>query len=202
MTNLLEVSHIYYSLQTSNAPKKILSDITFSINSGQILSIVGPSGCGKTTLISIIAGILKPDSGYVKGSYTSIGYMVQKKDCFEWRSCHNTSGIATETYGVSAYNSYKNLSKKKFTDRTLDLISILSEEPDLIILDDPFYALEYPKRKDVGALINRLSKTLGKTVIFVTNDMADAFAFSDRILVMSSNPGRIQSQFSLDTKYS
>ncbi len=192
MEMLLTVSNLYYSFHTISGKYQVLSDISFSVENGEFVSIIGPKGCGKSTLLSVISGILPADSGTIERNVENIGYLIQKENVFEWRNCHTDSNIVTETYGMTAFSSEKKLFPDNCMEKRAELIKSLSVEPDLVILDEPFNALDYATRLEVGYSIKNIIKSYDKGGILVTNDLAEAIALSDKIIIMSSYPGRIK----------
>ncbi|MFQ9934327.1 MAG: ATP-binding cassette domain-containing protein [Lachnospiraceae bacterium] len=192
MKMLLNVSHLDYSFHTISGKYQVLSDISFSVAKGEFISIIGPKGCGKSTLLSVISGILPVSSGTIDRKINNIGYLVQKENLFEWRNCHTDSDIVTETYGMTAFSSPKNIFPYNCIEKRAELILSLAMEPDLVILDEPFNTLDYATRLDVGYSIRNLIKTYEKGGILVTNDLAEAIALSDKIIIMTPYPGRIK----------
>lgn len=192
MEILLNVSHLDYSFHTISGKFHVLSDISFSIAKGDFVSIIGPSGCGKSTLLSIISGILPADSGIIERNISNIGYLIQKDNLFEWRNCHTDSNIVTETYGMTAFNRSQSPFPYNCMERRAELIKSLAAEPDLVILDEPFNTLDYATRLEVGYAIKNIVKSYDKGGILVTNDLAEAIALSDRIILMTSSPGKIR----------
>lgn len=191
MEILLNISHLDYSFHTISGKFHVLSDISFFIEKGEFVSIIGPSGCGKSTLLSVISGILPADSGKVERNVTNIGYLIQKDNLFEWRNCHSDSNIVTETYGMTASSS---LGKYPYNciERRAELIKSLALEPDLVILDEPFNTLDYATRLEVGYAIRNIVKSYDKGGILVTNDIAEAIALSDKIIILTPTPGKIK----------
>lgn len=189
---LLNVSNLYYSFHTISGKYQVLSDISFSVSAGDFISIIGPKGCGKSTLLSVISGILPPDSGTIERNISNIGYLIQKDNVFEWRNCHTDSNIITETYGMTAFSSSKHILPYSGIEKRAELIKTLAIEPELLILDEPFNTLDYATRLEVGYAIRNIVKSCGKGGILVTNDLAEAIALSNKIIIMSSYPGRIK----------
>lgn len=213
---LLQFSHVDFAYHTMVGETKVLSDLTFSVNEGEFLSVVGPSGCGKSTILSIIAGLMEPESGSVffhKGKETqeapSIGYMLQRDHLFEWRSVlHNvTLGLEirkTKTkenvektismldqYGLGKFCQAKPSQLSGGMRQRAALIRTLALEPELLLLDEPFSALDYQTRLQVGDDIGMIIRREGKTAILVTHDLSEAISLGTRMLILSSRPTRI-----------
>ncbi|WP_439897329.1 ABC transporter ATP-binding protein [Clostridium algifaecis] len=212
----------YHSLKGST---EALKDINFSVNEGEFLSIVGPSGCGKSTLLNIIAGLIKPSSGDIymdDKKLTSVsskmGYMFQKDQLFEWSSVWNNIilGIKIQHKSPDLYKNkinslLKNYGLINFVNYYPDelsggmrqkvaLIRTLSLNPEILLLDEPFSALDYQTRLNISDEIFKIIKKEGKTVIMVTHDIAEAISMSNRILVLSNRPAKIKKIF--DIKFS
>lgn len=180
---------------------------------------MGPSGCGKSTLLSIIAGLLAPEQGTIvvnnpDGSlhYPKIGYMLQRDHLFEWRTVYRNVTLGLE---LNHKMSRENLDKidallkdyglDKFRDKRPSelsggmkqraaLIRTLALEPQLLLLDEPFSALDYQTRLFVSADICRLIRAAGKTMIIITHDLAEAISLADRIIVLSGRPAVVKNQ--------
>lgn len=219
MSALLEIKNISLSYYTPEGETKALDDISFSIEKGEFLSIVGPSGSGKSTLLSILAGILPPTEGYVnKFSDSKVGYMLQKDHLFEWRTIeknillglelNKTLSGDTRDYALSLMDSY---GLKEFLQhypsqlsggmrQRAALIRTLAVRPELLLLDEPFSALDYQTRLFVSDDIISIIKKEKKTAILVTHDISEAVALSDRVLVLSRRPAKIKAEFKLDFK--
>ncbi len=213
---LLQVTHVNYSYHSINGETLALSDLNFQIQKGEFVAIVGPSGCGKTTLLSLISGLLVPESGSillygqnVKEASDHIGYMLQKDHLFEWRTIFSNLKLGLEIkkqethdnlnridqmlikYGLSKFRNSRPSQLSGGMRQRAALIRTLALNPDLLLLDEPFSALDYQTRLSVGDDIYSIIKSEGKTAILVTHDLSEAISMADRILVLSARPGRI-----------
>ena len=218
MTPKLEVSALSYSYHTLDGETQALYDITFSVNSGEFVAIVGPSGCGKSTLLSIICGLLSPEKGQVKldgipisGSSPAIGYMLQKDHLFEWRSIFSNASLGLEiqhklttenvqkvhhlleTYGLTQFEQSRPSELSGGMRQRAALIRTLALEPDLLLLDEPFSALDYQTRLTVCDDIGMILRKSKKTALLITHDLAEAVSIADRIIILTRRPGRIKS---------
>lgn len=190
------ISKIYHSL---DGETKALNNLSFDANKGEIIVIVGPSGCGKSTILSIIAGLVKPSSGEVfidgnkiNSTNKNIGYMFQSDHLFPWRTILQNVLIGLEiqnkvtnesikkvtsllnTYGLSDFkNHYPNQLSGGMRQRVA-LIRTLAIEPALLLLDEPFSALDYQNRLAVSDDITRILRQEKKTAIMVTHDISEA----------------------------
>ena len=216
MIPILTLSDISYSYHELTGETKALEDISFSVNSGEFIAIVGPSGCGKSTLLSMIAGLISPEIGTiflngapVASARTRIGYMLQKDHLFEWRTVLSNILLGLEiqnrmddtakakvmgmlkAYGLDAFADSKPSQLSGGMRQRAALIRTLVLEPDLLLLDEPFSALDYQTRLTVADDIWKIIKKEQKTAILVTHDLSEAVSMADRILVLSSRPGRL-----------
>lgn len=216
MIPLLTLSDVCYSYHELSGETKALENLSFTVNPGEFIAIVGPSGCGKSTLLSMIAGLIHPASGKillngssVTNSSSRIGYMLQKDHLFEWRSVLSNILLGLEilkrvddtsrakamemlkTYGLDAFADAKPSQLSGGMRQRAALIRTLVLEPDLLLLDEPFSALDYQTRLTVADDIWSILKKEQKTAILVTHDLAEAISMADRVLVLSSRPGRL-----------
>lgn len=220
MEPLIHLSHVSFSYHTPGGETLALSDINFSVYPEEFLAIVGPSGCGKSTLLSILSGLLKPEKGERLASDLTIGYMLQRDHLFEWRSIWKnvTLGLEiqkrlnaeTKVYARSLLKDYGLL---PFADsypselsggmrQRAALIRTLVLKPDLLLLDEPFSALDYQTRLNVSNDIGQILRHSKKTAILVTHDLSEAISLADRVITLSSRPATISNivpiQFELD----
>ena len=216
MIPILALSDINYSYHELSGETKALENISFTVNPGEFIAIVGPSGCGKSTLLSLIAGLLVPGSGslMLNGSPISsvkskIGYMLQKDHLFEWRSILSNVLLGLEihknvndvtrakalellkTYGLEEFADAKPSQLSGGMRQRAALIRTLVLEPELLLLDEPFSALDYQTRLMVADDIWKIIKKEQKTAILVTHDLSEALSMADRVLILSSRPGRL-----------
>lgn len=210
----------YHSLKGAT---EALKDISFSVNEGEFLSIVGPSGCGKSTLLNIIAGLIKPSSGEIyidNKKLTSVsskmGYMFQKDQLFEWSSVweniilgikiqHKSPDLykdkinaLLENYGLIDFVNYYPDELSGGMRQKVALIRTLSLNPEVLLLDEPFSALDYQTRLNISDEIFKILKKEGKTVIMVTHDIAEAISMSNRIIVLSNRPAKLKKIFDIN----
>ncbi|MBQ7919801.1 MAG: ABC transporter ATP-binding protein [Lachnospiraceae bacterium] len=220
--NILSLHNISYSYHTIQGETKALKDISFDLQQGEFLAIVGPSGCGKTTLLSIIAGLLTPQSGTIvlphnsKDMRSSIGYMLQRDHLFSWRTIYQNAILGLEIQNklsdrTKAYVEHllEEYELADFSDKYPDqlsggmkqrvaLIRTLALNPDILLLDEPFSALDYQTRLNVSDDICKRIRKAGKTVILITHDLSEAISLSDRILVLSKRPSTIKYELNIE----
>ncbi len=191
-------------------------DITVSIHEGEIVTIVGPSGCGKTTMLNLVAGLMAPSRGTVtyRGERVAAlngrtGYMTQSDHLLPWRDVASNIAVPLEIRGVPKAErqrrvealmdlvglahfetSYPAALSGGMRKRTA-LARLLAYDPETLLLDEPFAALDAQLRLRMQTELVRLSRRLNKTVLFVTHDLDEAVALGDRCLVFSPRPGTI-----------
>ena len=222
MANILELKNISYSYHSLNGETRALKDISFGVREGEFIAIVGPSGCGKSTLLSIIAGLLPPESGTIlfnnpDGSlqYPKVGYMLQRDHLFEWRTVYRNVTLGLELHHMLTPDRLQKVDRllteyglDKFRDKRPSelsggmkqraaLIRTLALEPQLLLLDEPFSALDYQTRLMVSADICRLIRAAGKTMIIITHDLSEAISLADRIIVLSGRPATVKKEVSV-----
>ena len=211
-------NHVNYTYHTLQGETKALHDIHFHVDEGEFVSIVGPSGCGKSTLLSLLCGLIKPESGSVffKGALVSdrnrsrIGYMLQHDHLFEWRSVKKNILLGLEIqkkiteeslieadhlmklYGLYQFRNAKPSQLSGGMRQRAALIRTLLLHPDLLLLDEPFSALDYQTRLKVSDDIGSIIKKSKKTAILVTHDLSEAVILGDRIIVLSALPAGIR----------
>ncbi|MEQ8200454.1 MAG: ABC transporter ATP-binding protein [Syntrophomonadaceae bacterium] len=217
MDSVVEISHVAMTYQSPNGEIHALEDVSFSVSDGEFIAIVGPSGCGKSTLLSIISGLLQPTSGQVllygeqlNGPSKKAGYMLQKDHLFEWRTILNnvllgvevqkaiTPGVVQraceflQTYGLYEFrNKYPEQLSGGMRQRAA-LIRTLVTDPQILLLDEAFSALDYQTRLVVNEDIYGIIKKENKTAILVTHDIAEAISMADRVIVLSQRPGTVK----------
>lgn len=217
MKPLLEVSHVSYAYHSLAGETPALHDISFTVNEGEFLGIVGPSGCGKSTLLSLLSGLLKPEQGTIQfhetpstAHQTKIGYMLQKDHLFEWRTVYRNVILGLEIqnrrtpenlehveqmlkdYGLAAFKNSRPSELSGGMRQRAALIRTLALDPELLLLDEPFSALDYQTRLNVCDDVSQIIKKEKKTAILVTHDLSEAISMADRILILSKRPAAVQ----------
>lgn len=213
----LEVCEVSYSYHTMEGETPALSHISFSVTAGEFLAVVGPSGCGKSTLLSLLCGLLSPEAGSilidgepVSQSEASIGYMLQRDHLFEWRTIYGNVALGLEiqkkltpetkkhlddmisAYGLSGFEHARPSELSGGMRQRAALIRTLALKPDLLLLDEPFSALDYQTRLAVCDDISGIIRDTGKTAILITHDLSEAISVADRVVVLSARPGQVK----------
>jgi len=194
----LEIKNLSMKYHTLSGETEAIKDLSLNVSEGEFISIVGPSGCGKSTLLSLICGLLKPSSGKiliggeeVTGPSVKTGYMFQKDHLFEWRTIIQNVMLGLEIqnrdtteqrkrlenmlskYGLENFKNYYPRQLSGGMRQRVALIRTLATDPELLLLDEPFSALDYQTRLAVADEIGTILKQEQKTAILVTHDIAD-----------------------------
>ncbi len=211
MQPILSLNNISYAYHNLKSETPALSKLSFQIKEGEFLAIVGPSGCGKSTLLSIIAGLLSPESGTLTfHSASRIGYMLQHDHLFEWRTIYQNVTLGLELnkslsrentdyvlqllkdYGLFSFKDKKPSELSGGMRQRAALIRTMAIKPDLLLLDEPFSALDFQTRLMVSADIGNIIRSTGKTAILITHDLSEAITLADRVLVLSKRPATVK----------
>lgn len=219
MTSIVSVKNLTKNFYNKDGEIQVLNDINFSLNEGEILTLLGPSGSGKSTILNILTELLKPTSGKVNIT-GNIGYMFQKDHLLEWRTIMDNILIGLEiqkkktpeaisrierllkTYGLW---DFRNMYPKELSGgmrQRVALIRTLAVDPDILLLDEPFSALDYQTRILVSDDVYKIIKNEGKSAILVTHDISEAISMSDKIAVLSKRPATIKSIYTINLKIS
>ena len=223
MKESVKLNRISLTYQTPETEIKALENVSFTVHEGEFVSVIGPSGCGKTSVLSIIAGLIKPSSGELifggnsKTSDSSIGYMLQKDELFPWRTIEGNAYLPLEIKRDKDEKHRKIVEKllKKYNlwefrksyphelsggmRQRAALIRTLASSPELLLLDEPFSALDYQTRLAVCDDVYDIIKSERKTAILVTHDISEAIATSDKIVVLSARPSKVVNIYDIDT---
>lgn len=205
----LEFDHVDMDFVNKQTVLNVLDNISFSVDSGEILAITGPSGAGKSTILNLISKLIKPTNGNVTVN-GDIGYMFQKDHLFEWKSIYRNVLIGLEIqknvteenikevnrmleiYGLADFrNNYPKELSGGMRQRVA-LIRTLAVKPEILLLDEPFASLDYQTKLNVSEDIYKIIKSEKKTTVIVSHDISEAIAFADRIMVLSERPARIK----------
>ncbi|MBQ7884747.1 MAG: ABC transporter ATP-binding protein [Clostridia bacterium] len=215
MENYLIFDHVYFNYFTKTGEFNAINDLNFNIKKGEFIAIVGPSGCGKTTILSLVAGLLEPTEGKImldgeSVKTANIGYMFQRDHLFEWRTIYKNIllGLEIKSKRVDADTAYidellvkygladfKNKHPSELSGgmrQRVALIRTLAVKPKLLLLDEPFSALDYQTRLDVCDDVKNIIRQEKQTAILVTHDISEAISMADRIFVLTSRPATLK----------
>ena len=215
---VIDVRNLSLVFQTADAPVQALAEIDLQVARGEFVSFIGPSGCGKTTLLRVIADLERPTAGRISVNgmtpdearrARAYGYVFQAPALYPWRNVQRNVTLPLEIMGLApaerAARAARYLAmvglegfERKFPwqlsggmQQRVSIARALSFEPELLLMDEPFGALDEITRDHLNEQLLRLYETTAKTVIFVTHSIAEAVYLSSRIVVMSPRPGRI-----------
>jgi NitT/TauT family transport system ATP-binding protein len=213
---------VSYTYLTRAGETIALKDLNLSIRDGEFCSIVGPSGCGKSTLLAIISGLLQPTEGQilfdgrrVRSTNERVGILLQKDHLFEWRTVLQNAELGLEirgrstaearrrahnlleSYGLGGFeNSYPYQLSGGMRQRVA-LIRTLATDPDVLLLDEPFSALDYQTKLILERDVHRIIRDDKKTALLVTHDIEEAVSMSDRVIVLSGRPAQVKNIYEI-----
>ncbi len=212
---ILRFDNVTLTYHTKRGETTAAEKLTFSVREGEFVAIIGPSGCGKTTLLSLAAGLLTPSTGTVTRR-GSCGYMLQKDELFPWRTIEKNIYLPleighkntperraeavelAEKYGLSDFlQSYPPQLSGGMRQRAA-LIRTLAAEPDILLLDEPFSALDYQTRLNVCDDVSSIIRSEEKTALLITHDISEAISLADRVIVLTKRPARVAFEHELD----
>ncbi|MDD4291731.1 MAG: ABC transporter ATP-binding protein [Clostridia bacterium] len=215
---MLKLDNVSFTYYTKTEETAALTGVSFDVEEGEFVAVLGPSGCGKTTLLSLVCGLLKPTDGMIsingtpvsKVNRTDIGYMLQRDHLFEWRTVYKNIILGLEIqhkldsehlgyvdllldkYGLAAFKSHKPDELSGGMRQRAALIRTLALNPKLLLLDEPFSALDYQTRLNVCDDVYSIIKIENKTALLVTHDISEAISLADKIIVLSDRPATVK----------
>jgi ABC-type nitrate/sulfonate/bicarbonate transport system ATPase subunit len=215
----VDVSYIY----SGPKPTLALQDLSLEIQDNEFVALLGPVGCGKTTLLRIFAGFLRPTKGSVRCGGSSIdgpgwqrGYVLQEEAIFPWMTVRENvefgllakglepsarravSDELLRLIGLSAFQAAYPKELSAGMSKMVEVARVLATDPSILLLDEPFGALDAQTRAEMQDALARLWEERRKTVLFVTHDAEEALYLADRIVVLSQRPGRVKAQFAVE----
>ena len=216
MKEVLRFENVSMHYHSKQGETVAVEDMNFSVYEREFVAIIGPSGCGKTTLLSMAAGLLPPTKGKVISNGCSFGYMLQKDELFPWRSIEkniflpleikktNTSETRNhalalaEKYGLKQFlKNYPSALSGGMRQRAA-LIRTLAVNPDVLLLDEPFSALDYQTRLSVCDDVYHIIRSEKKTALLITHDISEAISVADRVFVLSKRPAKVIASHALE----
>lgn len=216
MGEILKFIDVGLTYQTETGEVEALKEINFSVQDGELVSVIGPSGCGKTTILSLIAGLESPTTGEImlggksiKTTDATVGYMLQRDSLLDWRTIRSNTQLGLEFCGKLGDNYKKNVDNLLKTYGLWDfrhkyprelsggmrqraaLIRTLAIKPDILLLDEAFSALDYQTRLLVVDDVYDILRQEKKSAVMVTHDISEGISMADRVIVLSKRPGKI-----------
>lgn len=215
---LLRLEHVSVYYHTPQGETEAIRDLSFAVEKGEFVAVVGPSGCGKSTMLSLIMGLNAPSSGQVRFPQgpCPMGYMLQRDNLLEWRTLEKNAVLGLEVQHTLTEESRSRtiaLLKKYGLGDFLDhypsqlsggmrqkaaLIRTLALDPALLLLDEPFSALDYQTRLTLADEVLAIIHAEGKTALLVTHDIGEAVSMADRVLIFSDRPATLKREVKLD----
>lgn len=216
-SELLTFTDVSLSYHTVEGETTAIQDLDLTVYDGEFLAIVGPSGCGKTTVLSLIMGLLKPSSGRIRFHRPELrlGYMLQRDHLLDHRTVEKNVLLGLEVqhrltdesreralallgkYGLNEFRSYKPSQLSGGMRQKVALIRTLALEPDLLLLDEPFSALDYQTRLNLSDEVYRIIRSEHKSAVLVTHDISEAVSMADRVAVFSARPAMLKQTVSI-----
>ncbi len=220
MNNILEITHLSKNYQDKSGEIEAIKDINLKVNEGEFIVIVGPSGCGKSTLLSILANLETKSGGNIKFSKDDIklGYMLQKDSLFPWLNILDNCLLGLklkgkvsmedkayvlkllDTYGLSEFIDKFPRSLSGGMRQRVALIRTLATKPDILLLDEPFSALDAMTRVMLADDVYKMVKDLGKTAIMVTHDLSEALSVGNKVVVLTKRPCVVEKIYDINYK--
>jgi ABC-type nitrate/sulfonate/bicarbonate transport system ATPase subunit len=219
---LLEAVDVSYAY-SGKTPTQALEGLSLEVEDNEFLVVLGPVGCGKTTLLRIFAGFLHPTKGSVRCGGSAIdgpgwqrGYVLQETAIFPWMTVRENvefgllakglepsarRAVSDELLGLIGLSAFEAAYPRELSagmSKMVELVRVLATEPSILLLDEPFGALDAQTRARMQDALARLWEQRRKTVLFVTHDAEEALYLADRIVVLSQRPGRVQASFAVD----
>ncbi len=220
---LLALEHVDSIYQTEKSETEAVRDLTVTVDEGEFIALVGPSGCGKTTILSMIAGLIKPTRGSVtidgvpvEAGSGSVGYMLQRDNLFEWRTIEANVllGLSIQKklteenkeyalsmldkYGLGEFRTHYPSQLSGGMRQRAALIRTLAFRPKLLLLDEPFSAVDFQTRMTVCDDVYSIIKSERKTALLVTHDISEAVSLADRVVVLTRRPATVKTTFKID----
>ena len=218
----LEAADVTYTYP-GVTPTQALQGLSLEVRDNEFLAVLGPVGCGKTTLLRIFAGFLRPTSGSVRCAGSGIdspgwqrGYVLQEQSIFPWMTVRENvefgllaKGVAEparrqvsdeliQLIGLSAFDEAHPKDLSAGMSKMVEVARVLATDPSILLLDEPFGALDAQTRTRMQDALARLWEQRKKTVLFVTHDVEEALYLADRIVVLSERPGRVKAELAVD----
>ena len=220
---ILKADHINVRFETAEGPVIAVDDVSFDVRQGEFLSVIGPSGCGKSTLFNVIGGLLSNHQGTVNvagetinGPHQSIGMVFQEESTFPWRTVTDNVAFPLELTGMAkaqriekakhfigmvGLNGFENRYPGELSGGMRQRVSLartLASEPKILLMDEPFAALDEQTRLLLGDKVLQIQQELKQTTLLITHNITEAVQMSDRILVMTYRPGKVKRIVDID----
>ncbi|MGG6313371.1 ABC transporter ATP-binding protein [Paenibacillus macerans] len=219
----LEIRDLRVEYYSKDQRTVALEDVQLNVEDGEFVSVVGPSGCGKSTLLKVVSGLLKPAAGgayldgqQIQGVPEQVGMVFQNDALLPWKTVIDNVRLPLEIKGLSKNDQLEEANRllamvglegfgqyhpKQLSGgmrKRVALARTFAYDPDIYLMDEPFGPLDAQTRVKIGEEFLQLWENVGKSVLFITHDIEEAIALSDRVIVMSARPGRIKAEFKVN----
>jgi NitT/TauT family transport system ATP-binding protein len=219
----LRFANIGVDFETSSATYRAIKDVSFEIEEGKVTCIIGPSGCGKSTMLNLVGGFIKPTRGDVAviGGNLSLAalrkaFVFQDYALFPWRTALGNVKFGLEVLRLSrsdrqtrATEALRSVNLDRFADfyphklsggmkQRVSVARALAFDPDVLLMDEPFAALDEEMREDLQGLVLRIWQQTKKTILYITHSISEAVFLADRVIVLSSAPGEVSAIIDID----
>ena len=220
LTPIMSVERVTHSYESRDGSVGALADLSFQVWPSEFLCLVGPSGCGKSTLLRLMAGLLTPIAGQVSlhgrplsAPRRDLGVVFQKANLMPWRSVSDNvalplelaglpradaahrAGELIDLVGLSGFDRARPRDLSGGMEQRVAIARALANDPEILLLDEPFGALDAMTRERMAVELLRIWRASGKTIVMVTHNIQEALLLADRVLVLSPRPGRLQALF-------
>jgi len=220
---VLSVRNVVKEFATAEGPLRAVDDVSFSVGKGEFVTVIGPSGCGKSTLFAMIGGLLHASSGEIRigkekitAPHRSISMVFQEESTFPWRTVIDNVAFPLEIAGVNKNERYDRAHvfirmvglggfEKRYPGelsggmrQRVSIARALASQPDLLLMDEPFAALDEQTRLLLGDKVLQIQQELNQTIVLITHNITEAVQLSDRIMVMSYRPGTLKREIKID----
>lgn len=219
----LEIADLKVEYHTKNQRTTALENVNLTVGDGEFVSVIGPSGCGKSTLLKVVSGLLAPAAGTaridgkpIKEIPDKVGMVFQNDALLPWKTVADNvrlplviKGLSKQEQeaeisrllqmvGLEAFASYHPKQLSGGMRKRVALARTFAYDPDIYLMDEPFGPLDAQTRVKIGEEFLQIWERVGKSVLFITHDIEEAIALSDRVIVMSARPGRIKAEFKVE----
>ncbi|UOM37236.1 ABC transporter ATP-binding protein [Acuticoccus sp. I52.16.1] len=218
----LSARHLALTFDDGRRRVPVIGDVSFDLHAGEVVAIVGPSGCGKTTMLNAVSGLLKPTGGEVTWNVAMtkrrprIGYMLQKDLLFPWRTAKGNVMLGMEIRGDTGAKAHEKaralldqLGLHGFADdypstlsggmrQRVALARTLIHDPEVLLLDEPFAALDFQTKILIESDTAKLVRSEGRALLLITHDLEEAVSMADRVIVLTGRPTRIKSTYTIE----
>ena len=220
----LEIKNLDVAYRAKGQSTVALQDVNLTVKDGEFVSVVGPSGCGKSTLLKVVAGLLQPAAGEAlldgkpidKSGSRDVGMVFQNDALLPWKTVFDNVRLPLEIKGLSRSEQTAEVNRllkmvglgefghfypKQLSGgmkKRVALARTFAYDPELYLMDEPFGPLDAQTRVTIGEEFLKIWEKVGKSVLFITHDIEEAIALSDRVVVMTNRPGRVKAEFAVE----